>query len=289
MKRVGDFIKRESDEGDTISYIPKSKLDIEHAGFDDTKYRTRIKIGRFVTKFISMEGIRDFGVSNHDVEVFVNLFKSFFDRDETKLQIVEGDDILKYYLADNYFRPSDACIGTLWNSCMRYPEKNKYMEIYAKNPDKIKMLVLFGEGGKIKTRALLWEDCKTSDGRIYKVMDRIYSIYDHDMILFKSWALRNGYIHKYEQSARSENLFVDLEGPKRIDLTVSLSNHNFDTYPYLDSFKYYSRKKGTLSNSPEFSYKYVLIQNHGGLRPDDPQESDEQPEEFFDEVIDTNW
>jgi len=288
LKGVGDFIKRENDTNDTISYIPKSKLTLEHEGFEDTKYRTKIKIGRFVSKFISEQGIRDFGVSNYDTEFFVNLFKSFFDRDESRLKVVEGDDILKYYLADYYYRPGGSCIGTLWNSCMRYSEKNKYMEIYAKNPDKVKMLCLLGEDGKVKTRALLWEDCQSLDGKPYKVMDRIYSIYDHDMIFFKNWALKNGYIHKYEQSSRSENIFMTNDGSARIDLTINLENHEFDFYPYIDSFKYYSRKKGTLSNSPEFSYKYILVQNHGGLRPDDPQESDEQPEEF-DEVIDTNW
>jgi hypothetical protein len=136
------------------------------------------------------------------------------------------------------------------------------------------MLVLFGEDGKVKTRALLWESCQDREGNNYKVMDRIYSIYDHDMIFFKSWAQKNGYIHKFEQSARSENVFMSLNGrPERIDLTVKLDNHICDYYPYIDSFKFYSRKLGTLSNSEWFSYKYILIQNDGGLVP--PKEEEE--------------
>jgi len=282
LKKTGDFIKKEPGN-DTISFIPKSKLGLEHQAFDDSKYRTPLKIGRFVSKFVNKEGLNAFGVDQYDVETFVNLFKSFFDRDESRLKIVQGDDILKYYLLDNYYRPNSSCIGTLWNSCMRYREKNRYMEIYAKNPEKIKMLVLLAEDGKVKTRALLWEDCQDREGKTYKVMDRIYSIYDHDMILFKNWALKNGYIHKYEQSAKSENLFMTPDGAQRIDLTVKLENHKCDSYPYIDSFKFYSRKYGTLSNSEFFSYKYVLVQNDGGLVP--PKEE----EEFDNEIIDDGW
>ena len=283
LKKTGDFIRRE-EGNDTISFIPKSKLGLPHTGFSETKYRTPLKIGRFISKFISSEGLKAFGVDQYDVETFVNLYKSFFDRDESRLKIVEGEEILKYYLLDNYYRPNSACIGTLWNSCMRYREKNQYMEIYAKNPDKVKMLVLLAEDGKVKTRALLWESCQDREGNNYKVMDRIYSIYDHDMIFFKNWAHKNGYIHKFEQSARSENLFMTLNGkPERIDLTVNLDNHVCDYYPYIDSFKFYSRKLGTLSNSEIFSYKYVLIQNDGGLIP--PKEE----EEYHDDAVDNGW
>lgn len=283
IKKNGDFIRKEAGN-DTISFIPKSKLSLLHTGFNETKYRTPLKIGRFVSKFISNDGLNSFDVDQYDVESFVNLYKSFFDRDESRLKIVEGDDILKYYLAENYYRPNTSCIGTLWNSCMRYREKNRYMEIYAKNPDKIKMLVLLAEDGKVKTRALLWESCQDREGNNYKVMDRIYSIYDHDMIFFKNWAIKNGYIHKFEQSARSENVFINLNGKvERIDLTVKLDNHICDYYPYIDSFKFYSRKYGTLSNSEFFSYKYVLVQNDGGLLP--PKEE----EDYQEDMVDNGW
>lgn len=283
IKKNGDFIRKEAGN-DTISFIPKSKLSLLHTGFNETKYRTPLKIGRFVSKFISNDGLNSFDVDQYDVESFVNLYKSFFDRDESRLKIVEGDDILKYYLAENYYRPNTSCIGTLWNSCMRYREKNRYMKIYAKNPDKIKMLVLLAEDGKVKTRALLWESCQDREGNNYKVMDRIYSIYDHDMIFFKNWAIKNGYIHKFEQSARSENVFINLNGKvERIDLTVKLDNHICDYYPYIDSFKFYSRKYGTLSNSEFFSYKYVLVQNDGGLLP--PKEE----EDYQEDMVDNGW
>lgn len=286
LKKTGDYIKKEAGN-DNISYIPKSKLGLDHVGFNETKYRTTLKIGRFVSKFVSSDGISAFGVDQYDVETFVNLFKSFFDRDESRLKIVEGDDILKYYLQDNYYRPNGSCVGTLWNSCMRYREKNNYMQIYADNPDKIKMLVLLAEDGKIKTRALLWESCQDRNDKTYKVMDRIYSIYDHDMILFKNWAFKNGYIHKLDQSARSENILMTPNGSDRIDLTVKLDNHICNYYPYIDSFKFYSRKYGTLSNSEWFKYKYILVQNDGSLVP--KPEEEELELDWEDDHQDDTW
>ena len=158
LNPIGDYISVCRGEIDVVSFIPKSKLD-SYAGFGESKNRIKVKIGRFVNKFIKKEILLSVGVSDYDIEVFVNLFKSYFDRDESKLKIVSGSDISKYYLQDNYHRPNGSCVGTLWNSCMRYREKNRFMEIYDRNPDKIKMLVLLDDYGNVKTRALLWEDC----------------------------------------------------------------------------------------------------------------------------------
>lgn len=288
LRKSGDFIKKE-DGNDTISYIPKSKLALEHNGFDDTKYRIKIKIGRFVNKFLNESAFQDWGVTNYDIESFVNLYKSYFDSDETRLQIVEGDDILKYYHQDNYYKPNGSGIGALWNSCMRYPQKNNYMEIYSKNSNKIKMLVLLSEDGKVKTRALLWEDCEDRNGNKYKVMDRIYSIYDHDVVFFKNWALKNGYIHKLEQSAKSERNFITNEGLKNIELSIKIDNCDFDSYPYIDTFKFFSKKFKMLSNSDFFSYKYILIQNHGGLLPEEETSDDEELEYVDDDFDVDDW
>jgi hypothetical protein len=271
LKIVGDFIKKE-EGNETISFIPKSKLNLE-SSFNDIKSRTPLKIGRFVSKFIKNETLTEYRVVPQDIEIFVNLYKSFFDRNESNLKIVEGLDILKYYHQDSYYRPNSKRIGTLWNSCMRYDEKNQYMEIYSKNPDKVKMLVFLSDDGKVRTRALLWEECKDEFGVTHKIMDRIYSVYDHDILFFKKWAFKNGYIHKLEQSAKTESIFMTPSGPKSIGLVVELKNHICDYYPYIDSFKFYSRKSGTLSNSESFNFDYILVQNDGGLyREEEPEE-----------------
>lgn len=274
FKKEGDFFKKESH--DKVSFIPKSKLNSNHSGFDEVKYRQTFKIGKLVKKVFTDECLNYYYVNNSDIEMFVNFYKSFFDRDFKNLKIIEGNDILKYYHEDSYFKPSGLCVGQLWKSCMRYDEKNNYMKIYSENPNSVKMLILLSDDGKLKARALLWQDAKDSDNNSYKVMDRIYSIYDHDMIFFKNWAFENGYIHKFEQSAKTENIFNTPEGVKKINLRVFLENTMFSSYPYIDSFKWFSPFNKTLSNSPRFQHEYELIQNDGSLERFEEDEENEE-------------
>jgi hypothetical protein len=269
FKLEGDFIK--VDEIDTISFVPKSKLSMCN-GFSEEKFRTKIKVGRFVKKFFKKETLQMFYINDSQIEEFVNLFKSYFDNDLSKFKIVSGKEIKKWYHVDNYFTPNGCRRGTLWNSCMRYPEKNSYMNIYAENPEVIKMLVNIDETGTVKSRALLWESAQDENGNTYKVMDRIYSVYEHEVTSFKKWAVENGYIYKYEQSAKSERLFVTPSGVKEILLKVKLDNWKLRKYPYIDTFKFLNFSDGVLSNNDNFRYDFILVQNDGELeRIDEPE------------------
>ena len=218
ISEEGNFIKNE--ENDFLSYLPKSKYQ-KDADFDPYSKgigRVKIKIGRFVRKFISEKSFIQFGITDQTIESFVNSFKSYFNSTTSSIKIIEGSEILKWYLDENYYTPNDMRFGSLWNSCMRYHDRNKYMTLYAKNPN-IKMAVFLVDD-KVRCRALLWNDAKDLDGKSYKVMDRIYSVYDHDVILFKNWANENGYISKWTQSAKSEKTF-DVGGiATTIDLII---------------------------------------------------------------------
>lgn len=280
LKFEGDFIKSNPHSCETISFVPKSKLE-GCDGFNEVKHRTTIKIGRFVNKFFKKEAIREFYITDQDIEIFVNIFKSYFSTDSNNFKIIEGEEIKKWYLQDNYFTPSGCRYGTLWNSCMRYSEKNKFMQIYASNPNQVKMLINLDEDGRLKTRALLWEEAVTSTGEKYKVMDRIYSIYDHEVNTFKKWAEDNGYIFKYEQSARNERLFKTPDGLKDLQLKIKLDTWKVSKYPFIDTFKFIDFRNGVLSNSDNFYYDYVLVQNDGSLERDEPE-----PEEIYDEEDD---
>jgi hypothetical protein len=269
FKLEGDFIK--VDEIDTISFVPKSKLELCN-GFSEEKFRTKIKVGRFVKKFFKKETLQMFSINDSQIEEFVNLFKSYFDNDLSKFKVISGKEIKKWYHVDNYFAPNGCRRGTLWNSCMRYPEKNSYMNIYAENPDLIKMLVNIDETGTVKSRALLWESAQDENGNTYKVMDRIYSVYEHEVTSFKKWAVENGYIYKYEQSAKSERLFVTPSGVKEILLKIKLDNWKLRKYPYIDTFKFLNFDDGVLSNNDRFRYDFILIQNDGELeRMEEPE------------------
>jgi hypothetical protein len=265
LKKEGDFIKVVNGEFDTVSFIPKSKLQ-ESSGFNEEKYRTKIKIGRFIKKFFKKEVFNIYSIYDIDIEIFVNLFKSYFDNDIKKFKIISGSEIKKWYLEDNYFFPNGYRCGTIWNSCMRYSEKNSYMDIYAENPNVVKMLVHIDEvSGKVKSRALLWENVTDVDGNSYKIMDRIYTYYDHEVTSFKKWASENGYIFKYEQSAKSEILFKTPNGVKDLRLKIQLENWKMINYPYIDTFKFLDFNKGMLYNSDYFNFDFILIQNDGAL------------------------
>lgn len=276
----GNYIKVEESEIDVISFLPRSKYekveDVWNSG------RTKIKIGRFIRKFLTEFSISNFNINDNAIERFVNLYKSFFSRDKSKLKIVSGEDILKYYLEDNYHLPNGMRFGTLWNSCMRQRERNKFMEIYSKNPN-IKMLVYLEDDGKVRARALLWDNVKDHKDieKEYKVMDRIYYIYDHDVAFFKDWAKENGYLSKWEQNAKSELNFDVDGGSCRKSLYVILENYDFRYYPYLDTFKFYNENTGRFSNSDRYNFDYILVQSNGQTERDPEPEEEFYDDEYF--------
>jgi hypothetical protein len=273
----GNYIKRVDDEIDVVSFLPKSKYEKVENEWENG--RIKIKIGRFIRKFLTEFSFKNFKITDSLIEKFVNLYKSYFSRDTSKLKIFEGEEILKYYLEDNYHTVNGSRFGTLWNSCMRQPERNKFMKLYAKNKDKVKLLVFFSDDDKVRARALLWEGVKDhkDSTKEYKFMDRIYYVYDHDINFFKDWAKENGYISKWEQSAKTELLF-DIDGEvKRLQLYVNLDDSGLSYYPYLDTFKNFYVSKNRFSNSQNYNFDYVLVQSNGKV------EREPEPDEYYDE------
>jgi hypothetical protein len=275
-----------TDKPDTISYLPASKvetiLDNKIDPYSDGIGRGTMKIGRLLGKIFPKNIIKEY-ISSSDVENFVNLFKAFFDNTNKKMVVVEGDDIKKYYIADSYFYPE---YGSLWKSCMRYSKCRYFLDIYTKNPDKVKMVVMLSEQDgvdKVKGRALIWE-AEDLNGNKVRVMDRIYTVYDSDTAIFKRWARENGYIPKYYQSAKAQNIF-EVDGKEQVlDLKIVLSNNQFTYYPYLDSFQFFNTgsavsPNGILFNSSHHSYwDYQLIQGDGS-----PYRIEEDQEPEFDD------
>jgi hypothetical protein len=275
----GNFIKRVDDEIDVVSFLPKSKYEKVENEWENG--RIKIKIGRFIRKFLTEFSFKNFKITDSLIEKFVNLYKSYFSRDISKLKIVEGDDIPKYYLEDNYHHVNGNRSGSLWNSCMRQRERNKFMKLYAVNPEKVKMLVFFSDDDKVRARALLWEDVKDHKDptKKYKFMDRIYYVYDHDINFFKDWAKENEYLCKWDQSAKTEMLFDEGIGePVKKSLYVLLDNYNMAYYPYLDTFKNFNENKGRFSNSQSYNYDFTLVQSNGAV-----EREPEPEEEWFDE------
>ena len=89
-----------SDKEDMITYLPSNKRDkILISGVDPFSVeagRSRMKVGRLISKLFSKEMIREFNLTNTDVEDFVNCYKSFFSLDNIEIKVVEGEEIKKW-------------------------------------------------------------------------------------------------------------------------------------------------------------------------------------------------
>lgn len=275
IKNEGNYL--DMSDSEHLSYLPASKFEKTEEVWK--KNRTKIKVGRFIRKFFTEFSVINFSINDKSIERFVNLYKSYFSKDESKLMIVEGEDIKKYYLQENYHISNGQARGSLWNSCMRQSERNKFLSLYEKNKSAVKMLVYLSDDNKVRARALLWQDVKDYNNpeSSYKFMDRIYYVYDHDIQFFKDWADKNGYITKLEQNAKSERLFLVNNTPVKLLLHVDLDIHNLPYAPYLDTFKYYNYYKGRFSNTDSKPYQYILVQSDGSY------EKEPEPEEYDDE------
>lgn len=275
-----------TDDYDKISFIPTTKIkdDYFFDPFLKSNGRVSMKVGRFVNKLISEDVFNKMGLKKTDIVDFVNAYKSWFDKSKFILKVVEGEEIRKWYSEENYYAPNGNTVGTLWNSCMRYQKRLKFLDMYTKNPN-CKMLVMLQEVDDellVRARALLWDnvevtkDYSSSLPTNIKVMDRIYYVFDSDVSTFKKWASDNDYIPKFEQNAKSHQFF-DIKGEVvRLRCKINLDYWKLNYYPYLDTFPFFNYGEGMISND-EFtsSWDYKLIQANGDLEPQ-PQEEESQ-------------
>ena len=67
--------------------------------------------------------------------------------------LISGQDIVDAYDCESYASQE----GVLGNSCMKLSHLSERFEIYAMNPDQIKLLVLRNSDSKIRGRALVLE------------------------------------------------------------------------------------------------------------------------------------
>jgi hypothetical protein len=212
------------------------------------KYRTYIKINKLINKLFPNE-FKPSGDYGKDMESFVNMFKANNDKNTGIFEIVNGNDIVKWYNEENYLNEKyDLDCTSLGKSCMRYDSCEDYINFYANNPDKVSMLILKDKEYplKIKGRALIWKLNKP-DNRIF--MDRIYTILDSDIELFKQYAIKNKWIYKLLQSATS-TIFIDPITNKNSELIMTVNDFkdNYD-YPYMDTLLYYSKDENILTNN----------------------------------------
>lgn len=226
-----DYLSVSHSDNTKISYLTqdRSKLSLDVWG---TSKRIFGRPGSVVKKIFK-------NLEDREVELFNNLYKSALNKSEFKFDIISGESIRRYYHFETYRGES----GSLGNSCMKYDNCQKYLNLYTENPDVINMLIMLDSDGLLLGRALLWKFDS------YKIMDRIYTVNDEELPYhFKKWAIDNGYMYKHEQKWNN-TLAFELGGKKiQQKLSFQLKNFIHDRYPYLDTFKFFDKQKGILYN-----------------------------------------
>lgn len=167
----------------------------------NSKNRSTIRIGRLINSLFPGK------FSAAEVEDFVSIVRNK-NVDKYEFKIVSGDDIKKYYKSENCagYNPDQgrySLIGTLGGSCMmnKEAETSKIFDIYTKNPEVCKMLIMLNKG-ELVARALLWnvhcEDINKDDSEFDAVfLDRIYYQQPWMVKSMRDYAESNGYITKY--------------------------------------------------------------------------------------------
>jgi hypothetical protein len=211
-----------------------------------TKNRQNLRPAKFVTNLLNTDGLIHYGITEKDLQEFVQEWGKFF-KDDKEFHIVKGKDIQFWYNNLNYAKPGNEYSGsTLWRSCMGDESKNKFMELYSINPQ-FSLLILKDSENKIWGRALIIEDGD------FKVMDRVYYINEVVLERFRDWARENNFIYKFRQSHDSWNdWFVQEKGKeihKKLELTFNINNlPKSNYYPYVDSFFYLYKDTMKMSN-----------------------------------------
>jgi hypothetical protein len=229
---------------------------------------SEVGVGKLARALLNKSGVK---FTDAEIEDFVYKYRAEIEKLKNVLterfRVVKGDDIKKYYHGSKYESEG----GDLGNSCMRYDRCQSYFSIYTDN-SQASLLILLSETeeDKIAGRAILWEmepyEVST------KVMDRIYTIRTADQQLFKDWARENGYWSKEKQDFSEYTDFVfrnketgEIIEKRQGEFSVKLDNGGeYSSYPYMDSFKYYNPRNGTLYNSSNFDYEYELTDTDGG-------------------------
>jgi hypothetical protein len=194
---------------------------------DKTGKKRPIKLGKLF-KILNLD------IKDWEVEEFINALK---ESDSDNLELVEGEKIKYYYNPQN-------CDGEFY-SCMADEDKSKFLDIYSKNPNQVKMLVLKNEKGKAEGRALVW---KLDSGDL--AMDRIYTSNEN-----KS---------KFYTYANKNNILTSI--PEGAEVTLD-NKGEYEFYPYVDTLSYYDPESGIMTNIEQEEPWLHLISTDGSSTP----------------------
>lgn len=239
---------------DTVSFIQQNRIPIEWDSEENPslpynlKTRGEISIGRLVRKLAELiPDLNYLRLKDKDFESFVNAYKSCNIKTNKSFSIVKSKDIYDCYNSKKYY----STFGSLGGSCMA-DEKESFFGIYADNSDKVRMVVLKDNKGKIHGRALLWKLDKSLCKCKY-FLDRIYVNSDSDLNRFILLAKKRGFMYKKRMNSHNSDgvAFVYKGNTIYGEISVKLNNVKFKKYPFIDTLCYLDKKEGILSNVPK--------------------------------------
>ena len=212
----------------------------------------KLKIGKLIKKIVP-------DATDQSIEKLVNLLKSY--KSGFEIKVVEGDEIAKYYQKESC-QPG----GSLGNSCMagKGNEIKHIFDIYTKNPQSVKLVVVLDSSGLCVSRALLWKVSELlpfyntekfySNMKNFKeegwfstdefqFLDRVYFVRDwHEQMIF-NWVKEKGIAHKWGTQMRWNGQVISVPKCK-----IKLNKLAYRNFPYLDTFTWYDVKSATISN-----------------------------------------
>lgn len=243
-----NYISTSKKDPKMISYLSPERKEMVGDEIWTSPKRFIAKPGSFVKKVFK-------NVGDKEIENFSNLYRNCQSKETMDFRIVSGEEIRKWYNED-YHQCNSSSLGS---SCMRYDSCQDYMDLYCRNENSVKMLILVDGNNRLMGRALLWNTDP-------KVMDRIYTVNDERLVFhFKKWANENGYLYKSEQKWNNTLFFDSVDSEKTyFELSIKLEDFDLEYYPYLDTFKFLNLETGVLYNHQPTTGRFITLSSGNG-------------------------
>lgn len=166
--------------------------------------RVSVTLGRYIRAYI------DDTVPDAILEDYCNsIMMNFIECDESKFELVSGDDIVKAYSS-----------GFAHYSCMSGEENKRLVKLYSIN-DNVRLLKYTGSQ---KARALVWH---TTCNNYF--LDRIYPNNAIAIQLMRNYAKKNNWLYRPHNNIPDH--IID-------ELDLSIKIKGCSTWPYMDTFRY---------------------------------------------------
>jgi hypothetical protein len=223
-----------------------------------------ISIGKLMNKIYPEIGV-------HEFQHLINCIKSRCKESQYEIKVVEGDEISKWYKLENCqgesspWNENKSVLGTLGNSCMmnKSDKLPGILDIYTKNPEVCKLVIMLNPDGELVARAILWKATTWEEGFLKEVFlqDRVYYIQDWMGTNLVNWAKKQGYY--YRGFYTGSEIYKDGRAVDK-NFKVKIKKIRYKRFPYLDTFSYYNVGKAELTNFKTKS-GFLLSSTSGGF------------------------